>query len=331
MKGNRSAHTLAKLFFYLAIAFNLLWPLVGHARKRSETNSRPTPSKSIETGQRTPATMGDSQVLVNSDLVSFNVTVRDQQGRLVSGLPKSAFTVFDEKQPQEITFFGDDDAPVSVGIIFDISGSMRGKKMERAREALARFIQTSHPDDEYSLIGFSSRAEVLIERTRDADAVLNKVTQAEPQGNTALYDALYLGIEKLQRGTYPKQVLLLITDGGENDSRYTFKEVRNSLAESGVVLYSIFVLDRAGLPDKTGMRVLDELDELSKLTGGRSFYSQSSEKLDEFFERTALELRHQYSIGYRPRNFIADGRWHRLKVKVTPPVGFMRLIVSSPR
>ena len=118
---------------------------------------------------------GQGPVITNTDLITFTVTVTDTYGRFVSGLGKSAFTVLDEKKPQEITYFSDDDAPVSVGVIFDVSGSMGGDKINRAREALSKFIQTSHNMDEYFLIAFNSRAQLLLDRTRDGNAVLESL------------------------------------------------------------------------------------------------------------------------------------------------------------
>jgi Ca-activated chloride channel family protein len=253
----------------------------------------------------------------------------DRQGLYISGLTKQSFTVLDDKAPQEIAFFGDADEPISIGIIFDLSGSMTGEKIGRARTALAHFIQTSSDSDEYSLIGFDSHARLLADRTRDADMLLRKLDSVTPRGSTALYDGLYLGVEKVMQGAHPKKALLLITDGGENDSRYTRSELHEFLEESGVILYSVCVLDRINLAGKAGFRVQNLLKGLSAVTGGRAFFPDSAAEMDEMFERIALELRHQYSIGYRPSNFITDGRWHRVKVKVTTPAAFPHLTVRS--
>src|ERR1043166_2362668 len=181
-------------------------------------------------------------IITNTDLITFNVTVTDIYGRFVSGVGKNAFAIFDEKTQQDITFFSDEDAPVSVGILFDVSGSMSGDKGRRARDALAHFVQTSHDRDEYFLIGFNSRAQLLMDRTRDGQAVLDKLTFVQTKNNTALYDACYLGVERVQRGTHPKRALLLISDGQDNNSRYTFGELRRVLKESDVVLYAIGIL-----------------------------------------------------------------------------------------
>ena len=284
----------------------------------------PTPAAQQQQGREASETE-----IVNTDLITLTVTVTDTYGRYVSGLDQKAFKVFEDKEEQEIEFFSDDDAPVSVGVIFDVSGSMSGDKIRKAREALARFIQTSHDSDEYFLIAFNSRAQLLLDKTRDGDAVLNKLTFVETRSNTALYDACYLGVEKVTRGTHPKRALLLISDGQDNDSRYTFSEVRRLLKESDVVLYSIGILGGNDPASSLGMEGQATLDELSAVSGGKSFFPNTAAEMDELFERIALELRHQYSIGYRPKNFKNDGKWHKLKVKVTPPRGLPRLFVRS--
>lgn len=276
-----------------------------------------------------PGTEVDKQLIINTDLITFNVTVTDIYGRFVSGLSKGAFSIFDDKRQQEITFFSDDDAPVSVGVIFDVSGSMSGEKVRRARDALAHFVQTSHDRDEYFLIAFNSRAQLLMDRTRDGNAVLDKLTFVQTKNNTALYDACYLGVERVQRGTHPKRALLLISDGQDNNSRYTFNELRRVLKESDVVLYAIGILGGTDVGSSLGMEGQGILDELAGVSGGKAFYPRSAAEMDDIFEQIALELRHQYSIGYRPPNFVNDGKWHHIKVKVAPPRGLPRLFVRS--
>lgn len=271
----------------------------------------------------------DKPVIIKTDLVTLTLTVTDYYGRYVSGLTKDAFTVSDEGEEQEITFFSDTDAPVSVGIVFDVSGSMSGEKIIKARKALERFINTSHPSDEYFLIAFNSRAQLLMDRTRDGEAVLNKLTLVQPKNNTALYDAAYLGVERVTRGTHQKKAVLIISDGQDNSSRYNFKEVRRLLKESDVTIYSVGIMDGRDAGSMEGMQGQAFLDELSSVTGGKSFYPSTNVEMDEIFERIALELRHQYSIGYTPKNFQPDGKWHKVKVKVKPPRGLPRLTVRS--
>jgi Ca-activated chloride channel family protein len=280
-------------------------------------------------GQQKPGNDVDGPVIVNTDLITFTVTVTDTYGRFVSGLSKNAFTVLDDKKPQEITYFSDDDSPVSVGVIFDVSGSMSGEKVKRARDALSKFIQTSHNSDEYFLIAFNSRAQLLLDKTRDGNAVLDKLTFINTRQNTALYDACYLGVEKVQRGAHPKRALLLISDGQDNNSRYTFNELRRLLKESDVVLYGIGILSGGDAGSPLGMEGQGILDELASVSGGKAFFPRSAPEMDDIFEQIALELRHQYSIGYKPSNFSNDGRWRKVKVKVTPPRGLPKLFVRS--
>ncbi|HEX6126463.1 MAG TPA: VWA domain-containing protein [Pyrinomonadaceae bacterium] len=268
-------------------------------------------------------------VKIKTDLVTFTLTVTDLYGRYVSGLTKNAFTVIDSNEEQEITFFSDADAPVSVGVLFDVSGSMSGEKIQKARKALSRFINSSHPSDEYFLIAFNSRAQLLLDRTRDGDAVLQKLTLVNPRQNTALYDAVYLGIERVTRGSHQKRALLIISDGQDNSSRYNFGEVRRLMKESDVVTYAVGILDAGDASSADGMQGQAFLDELTSVTGGKSFYPASDIEMDEIFERIALELRHQYSVGYTPKDFQPDGKWRKVKVRVKPPRGLPRLTVRS--
>ncbi|HAF16461.1 MAG TPA: VWA domain-containing protein [Blastocatellia bacterium] len=328
----------ASVSFLLAFVLLHNCPSVATAQSPSpqkttgEPASEPAPAKPSETPPASQQKSGneiDGPVIVNTDLITFTVTVTDTYGRYVSGLGKNAFTVLDEKKPQEITFFSDDDAPVSVGVLFDVSGSMGGDKVKRARDALSKFIQTSHNSDEYFLIAFNQRAQLLLDKTRDGNAVLDKLTFVQTKNNTALYDACYLGVEKVQRGTHPKRALLLISDGQDNNSRYTFNELRRLLKESDVTLYGIGILGGGDAGSSLGMEGQGILDELASVSGGKAFFPRSSEEMDDIFEQIALELRHQYSIGYKPTNFSNNGRWHKIKVKVNPPRGLPRLFVRA--
>lgn len=324
--------------FPVAIAYCLIFTFVlfvsstpvNSQQKQNAAAPKPTPQS--PTPQSTPGSgsiQSDESLVVNTDLITLTVTVTDQYGRYVSGLTKKTFAVFEDKNEQNIEYFSDDDAPVTVGVVFDVSGSMSGDKISKARTALSRFIETSHNMDEYFLVGFNSRAQLLLDRTRDGNAVLDKLTYVETKGQTALYDACYLGVEKVTRGSHQKRAVLLISDGQDNNSRYTFNELRRLLKESDVVVYSIGILGGNDPGSALGMTGQSILDELSAVSGGKAFFPNTAAEMDEIFERIALELRHQYSIGYRPENFVNDGKWHKLKVKVTPPRGLPRLFVRS--
>jgi Ca-activated chloride channel family protein len=285
-------------------------------------DATPTPTPEV-------VTQPDRPVKVKTDLVSLTLTVQDLYGRYVSGLTKKAFTIYDNDEEQEITFFSDADAPVSLGVIFDVSGSMSGDKIAKARKALEKFIATSHPSDEYFLIAFNSRAQLLLDRTRDGEAVLRKLTLVEPKQNTALYDAVYLGVDKVTRGAHQKRALLIISDGQDNASRYNFGEVRRLMKESDVVTYAVGILGGSDANSQLGMQGQAFLDELTSVSGGKSFYPQTDVEMDEIFERIALELRHQYTVGYTPKDFKPDGKWRKVKVKVKRLRGLPRLTVRS--
>jgi Ca-activated chloride channel family protein len=287
------------------------------------------PSLDIQAdGPRVQAADDTKPVIVHTDLVTLTVTVTDTYGRFVTGLGKNAFSIVDDKTQQEITFFSDEDAPVSLGVVFDVSGSMGGEKIMRAREALTKFVETSHARDEYFLIGFNNRAQLLLDHTRDSDALLQKLTFVQTHGQTALYDATYLGVERVTRGAHPKRAILLISDGQDNSSRYTFTELRRLLKESDVIIYAIGIVSN-GDDNQLGYGGRAILEELAGVSGGKAFFPSTGAEMNDTFERIALELRTQYSIGYRPTSFANNGKWHKIKIKVQPPRGFPRLFVRG--
>jgi Ca-activated chloride channel family protein len=308
---------------FVTFVCSAVFALVPNTNAQNSQTSQPTPSPTPK------KTKEDDTIIIPIDIVSLRVSVFDQYGRAVTGLTKNAFTVFDNDEKQTIASFSDEDAPVSVGVIFDVSGSMSGDKIKRARDALKKFIETSHDDDEYFLIGFNSRAQLLLDKTRDGDAVINKLTFVQPKSTTALYDACYLGVEKVLRGAHPKRALLLISDGQDNNSRYTFKELTRLLKESDVTIYAIGILGGGDYGSALGMQGQSFLDEMASITGGKTFFPNSGEEMDDAFYRIATELRYQYSIGFYPSNFTNNGKYHKIKVKVTPPRGMPRLNVRT--
>jgi Ca-activated chloride channel homolog len=262
-----------------------------------------------------------------TEVVSLPVTVTDINDRLVTGLKIKNFEVFEDKVKQEITFFSDEDAPINLGIIFDVSGSMKGK-LDRARDALKAFIATSHSDDDFFLVGFNQRANLLAEFT-DGESLTNKLTLVDPTGQTALYDAAYLGVEKVKQGRHTRNAMLLISDGQDNSSRYTYSELRKVLKEAGVQIYCIGIVEMGGASGGTlDMQGQAILEEIAQNTGGKAFFPRSGAELEEITTRIALELRHQYSIGYNPTNVKRDGQWHKIKVNVKGPKGMTNLKVK---
>lgn len=255
----------------------------------------------------------EARLRFNTEVVSLTVSVTDQEGRFLPGLTKQDFRVIDERVIQEISHFSDADAPATVGIVLDLLSSMSAGKINRAKEALARFIQTTHQDDEYFLIGFRNNAEVLLDRTSDSEALLQKIASLRPEGETALYDGVSLALAQAAQGKYAKRALIVISDGEDNHSRITFNQVRRQLQEANVTIWTVLIGPL--LPRSNGGAVMDKLAVVS---GGKSFFPRNGEKMNEDFEQIALELRRQYPIGYTPSNLVANGKWHRIKVDVVP-------------
>ncbi len=264
---------------------------------------------------------GDSVILKEkTSLVTLTLTVTDRGGRAVTDLHPGEIEVFEDKVRQHVEFYSMADVPVSVGVIFDLSGSM-SMQLDRAREALRAFIDTSHAQDEYFLLGFQKRAHLLADFT-DGASMLRRLAPAEAHGATALYDALYLGMEKVRRGRHRKHVLLVISDGQDNASRYDMDELRRRMRESDVQIYCIGV-NQASSSDKGAWREERRgqmiLDTIAQMSGGRSFFVHTADALEAATTRIALDLRQQYSLGYVPTNAQPDGRWRRIQVRVTRP------------
>lgn len=286
----------------------LFWLGVSAALQAQVAVQRLNPNRNV-------VAANDDVINLNTQVVSLSVTVTDKQGRHLPNLGQRAFTVYEDQVAQEVSYFNQVDTPASIAIVFDLSGSMREDKITRARTALDRFLQNCHPEDEYSLIGFNNHAWVAVDRTRDSQQVLRQFNNVEPAGNTALYDAVALGLAQLERGQHPRRVLLLISDGQDNRSRASFRQIKRLAQESAALVYTVGITDFA-LRNQHGENVLQDLAGLS---GGKAFFPKNAQAMSEAFEAIALELRQQYSLGYTPTNFVADGKWRKLKVVVSAP------------
>jgi Ca-activated chloride channel homolog len=269
----------------------------------------------------------DDKLILNTDIVNVTISVTDPYGRFVTGLGKDHFEVFDDKVKQQIAHFTDEDAPVSLGIVYDVSGSMK-ERINRSVRALRRFIETSHQDDDFFLIAFNDRAKLIQDFTVSGDNILGHLMFVAPHGSTALYDAAYIAVEKVQQGRHSKKALLIISDGQDNNSRYTYKELRNRVKEADVQIYAIGITDPAS--DSLAGFGRSVLEEITRMTGGRAFFpnAYNEPELVEICTRIALELRHQYSIGFYPTDVQSEAKWHKVQVKVNPPRGLGRLSLT---
>jgi Ca-activated chloride channel family protein len=264
---------------------------------------------------------------VEANLVLVPLTVTDDQNRLVTGLERENFWVYENNQPQTITTFSTDDAPVSIGIIFDLSGSM-GSKFGRARKALSEFMRTSNPQDEFFVVAFNDRPAVVVDYTNNVDDVDARMIMLQPEKRTALIDATYLGLNKLKEAKYERKALLVISDGGDNRSRYMESELRRAVRESDTQIYSIGIFDTyASTPEeKSGPELLGDICDMS---GGRLFHVTDVDELGDIAARISAELRNEYVLGYKPSDLRHDGNWRKLKVKLNPPAGLPPLLVHN--
>jgi Ca-activated chloride channel family protein len=254
-------------------------------------------------------------IKVDVDLVLVPVTITDPQERLILGLREKNFEVFEGKSRQEIRHFSAEDAPVSLGVIFDMSGSMN-TKIDRAREAVIEFLKAANPQDEFFLIAFSDQPEEISDFTSSVEDVQSRLLLTLPKGRTALIDAIYMGITKMRQARYSRKALLIISDGGDNHSRYTEGEIKSLVKESDVMLYGVGIYDRSfSTPEeRLGPWLLTDITEI---TGGRAFTIDNPNALPAVARAIGIQLRNQYVIGYRPTKTQRNGKWHKIKVKLT--------------
>lgn len=279
----------------------------------------PENSQKIEKGKALKA---------ETDLALINVTVTDPYGRLVTGLEQENFRAFEDGVEQEIVRFSGEDVPISIGVIFDMSGSM-SDKIEKSRTAAVQFFRTANPKDEFLLINFNDRAQLTGPFTASVDDLQNRLLYTSAKGQTALLDGIYLGLSEMKGAHNTKKALLVISDGGDNHSRYTETDIRKYAREADVQIYAI------GLYDQGGARTVEEslgpalLAELTEMTGGRTFAVTSLTDMPDIASKISMELRNQYVVGYRPSNRTHDGKWRKVKIKLRPPKGLPPLTVYS--
>jgi Ca-activated chloride channel family protein len=280
-----------------------------------------------ETGPQALRIHPGSIIRVDVNMVLVPVTITDPLNRLVTGLEQSDFELFENGARQKIASFACEDAPVSIGIIFDLSGSM-SSKLNRARSSILQFIRTANPLDEFFVIGFNDRPELMEDFTSSPEQIEERLANVRAEHRTALLDAIYYGIAKMNDAHHQRKALLVVSDGGDNRSRYTEGQVRSQVREADVEIYSIGVFDPyAATPEERGGPQL--LDDLSQMTGGRLFRVDDLDEMGDIAEKISTELRNQYMIGYRPRPLAHDGKWRKVKVKVNPPPGLPPLTVYA--
>jgi Ca-activated chloride channel family protein len=274
-------------------------------------------------GQQAPKKPQAPVFRVGVETVFLKVSVTDPLNRYVTGLENDNFKIFEDKVEQTIAHFSQEAAPVSVGIIFDVSGSMKdNNNIQKAKNAIVRFLESGNPLDEYALITFNERTSLTQNFTSQSSTVRSEVAFRQAGGRTALYDAVYMGLDQIKVGKNDKKALILITDGEDNSSRYSISEVREFAKESDVQIYAIGEQGMLGYGRSLIQGVVS-------LTGGRAFFPNNFNELDYYIDLIHAELRHQYLIGYNPTNKAHDGKWRKIQVKLDPPEGLPKLVTHA--
>ena len=269
----------------------------------------------------------NERIRVDVNLVLVPLIVTDPMDRLVTGLEKQNFFVYENNKLQNIKTFSQEDAPVSIGIIFDLSGSMANKVI-RARDSILQFMHTANPQDEFFVIGFNDRPELIEDFTSNPQDVEARLTMVHAEHRTALLDAIYFGLNKMKQAKYDRRAILIVSDGGDNRSRYTENEVRATVRESNVQIYSIGIFDpyAATTEERLGPMLLNDI---SGETGGRLFRVDDIAEMGDIAEKISAELRNEYVLGFNPDDLRKDGKWRKLKVKLVPPPGLPLLTVHA--
>ena len=280
--------------------------------------------KTLESGAETLSADGlptrnppSKPLHVDVDLVLVPVTVSDSMNRPVITLKKEDFALYEEDKPKEIRYFSTESAPVSVAILLDVSKSM-SDKIASEREAIVKFFNNANPEDEYFAIAFSDRPQVVASSERSLDELEQKLTSIEPGGPTAMLDAVYLAVSELRSARYARKAIVIISDGGDNASRFTLREIKSVVQESDVRIYAIGLFDTFffnTLEEKLGKKWLSEITDR---TGGRTITVDDRTKIPEAAAEISREIRNEYVLGYRPAGSAKSG-WRRIRVQITSP------------
>lgn len=268
----------------------------------------------------TPAFAGASLIRTSADLVLVPVSITDDYHHPVLGLDQDNFQVYENKKQQPIAHFSSEDSPVSIGIIVDTSGSM-ADKLDWAREAVVQFCEAANPQDEFFMITFADAPRLATDFTNRVEELENDLLTARSKGETSLLDAIYMGVGKLRSAHYARKALLILSDGGDNHSRYTEHDVKAAIKEADATIYAVGIFDHYfSTPEESlGPELLRSIAEL---TGGSAFTLSRLSDMPEVTRVIGTQLRHQYMLAYHPQTSPHDGKWHKISVKLRLPRPF---------
>jgi Ca-activated chloride channel family protein len=310
--------------FLVLLTVLILTPNTGVSAQelaRADSVKKDTPGRPIKPG---------GPLHVDVDLALVNVTVTDPYYRLVTGLESDNFRVFEDNVEQEVVKFSSEDVPISIGVIFDTSGSM-SNKIDKSRQAAIQFFKTANPQDEFFMVSFNERAELLSAFTNSVEDLQSRMIYMTTKGRTALLDAIYLGLSQMRGAQHGKRALLIISDGGDNHSRYNESDIKRLVKEADTQLYAIGIFDPIGYRSRTPEELNGPslLSDITEMTGGRVFAVENLNELPDVATKIGMELRNQYVLGYRPSNRAHDSRWRKIKIKLRPPRGLPPLNVFA--
>lgn len=260
-----------------------------------------------------------SRLRIDTAVVQIPVAVTDRLDRPVTGLTKEDFRVIEDGAEQKVLSVVREDAPVAVAVVFDASYSMQ-KKLPNAREAVSRFLESANPEDEFLLVVFHDQPRLAHGLTRDIADLQSSLGTIASEGHTALLDAIYLAMQEIKKSKQPRKALLILSDGGDNNSRYSEREIRRIVREEDVLIYALGIFDgprfAPGLADLFGSTLLNAI---ASETGGRYFPVEGKAKLPEAAQKAGEELRSQYVVSYAPGNRERDGKYRHVQVKLANP------------
>ena len=248
-------------------------------------------------------------------MILLPVSVTDAKDQPVTDLSAESFRVLEENVQQKVVSLHREEGPVSVGFVVDVSSSMRNR-MDRSIAAIRRFMDTLAKGDEFFLIRFNDRPQVVTGFTDNPDDILSGLSSVEPLGWTALNDAIYLAVQRMKPAKNSRRALFVLTDGGDNNSRYTETEIRRLVQESDVRVYSIGIFERSSFLEKLGMD-----------SGGRAYFAHRLEDLPRTIDKLSSEFRNQYVLGYYPTEPHNDGKYRRVRVEIMETLRQMPLNV----
>jgi VWFA-related protein len=320
------------LRFILALFLSLLSFSASQAPQEKEKDRKKAERPQLEKSEGVQAAekeksdqqkRGGFRIGVDVNQVVINVTVHDRNGSLISGLKQENFQIYEDKVLQTVTNFGQVDVPATVGLVIDNSGSMK-KKIDLVGKAAKQFVDKSNPDNELFLVEFSQEVNLVEDFTRDFDDVRDALDNMIVSGGTALYDAIYLAVDKANQGAEPKKVAVVFTDGEDKDSYYKFDELLSKIRDSDVQVYMVIFLDEElgteggffGIKKSEKEKLQKKMTDIAEATGGKAFFPERLEDLQIVFTTIANELRNQYRIAYVSSNKIRDGKWREVRVQL---------------